>query len=172
MSERQIHGLKFEKKIIKEFGLIPFSSYTSEFDAYDESGNAYQIKLIKKGRNIELGDFFRNFNKAQDFYLIVGFWEGNVENIVSFHKIFFSKEGWRNLLLFDFHQELYSWIKNVSNDKSYDAQWKKEYIFWRKLFGKRLIRLRFKRDHKKQKRVQCAIPNKVFFSHFVSKCSA
>lgn len=32
-----------------------------------------------------------------------------------------------------------------------------------------LVRPRFKRDHKKQKRIQCAINNKDFYSYFVAK---
>jgi hypothetical protein len=63
-------------------------------------------------------------------------------------------------------------LNNITNDKKDDEKWKtqitqltKEY----KILTPNLVRPRFKRDHKKQKRIQCAINNKDFYNYFVVK---
>ena len=172
MNERQAHGFKFEKKYIAENNLTAYEKYTSPFDAYDEKGIDYQIKTIKKGSSIDLGDIFRNANKEKDFYLIVSFWQGEKENIVEINKLYIDHVIWNEYLKFDMYDELKDWIKNkVSNSYDYDLQWRKEVKNWKSLFGKRLIMPRFKRDHKKQRRIQCGITNRVFYSHFVKNFS-
>jgi hypothetical protein len=61
------------------------------------------------------------------------------------------------------------WIKNkVSNARSYDEQWKKEMLHYKQLWGEdRLITPTFKRDHKKQRRIQCQISYINFMQEFV-----
>jgi hypothetical protein len=73
-SARQLHGFEFEDYIITKFGLTKSKSYTSEYDAY-EKGVPVSIKYIKEKGSIDLGDYFRNANKKQDFIMYVGFWK-------------------------------------------------------------------------------------------------
>ena len=169
--ERQKHGFLYEDKYIQENNLIKEDNYTSEYDAYDVDGNCYQIKTIKKGSGIDLGDIFRNANKKNNFFLVVAFWQGSKSNIVKVEKLYIDKNIWNEILDFDKYDELKEWIQSVSNDYSYDNQWKKERLFWKKEFGNRKINIRFKRDHKSQKRIQCSINYKVFYSYFVKEFS-
>jgi hypothetical protein len=61
------------------------------------------------------------------------------------------------------------WIKNkVSNDRSYDSQWKKEMSYYKEQWGEdRIITPTFKRDHKKQRRIQCQIGYNTFMTELV-----
>lgn len=170
MSERQIHGFIFENNYIKENSLIKENNYTAPFDAYDSKNQPYQIKTIKKGSSIDMGDFFINSKKEEDFFLIVSFWDKEKDNIVETHKLFIPCKEWNSLFYFDDKDEMKNWISNkVSNSYEYDEQWKKEREQWKKKFGNRKIALRFKRDHKSQRRIQCAINNSVFYSYFLKE---
>ena len=63
-------------------------------------------------------------------------------------------------------------LNNITNDVSDDLKWKKEITVLRTEWKNKttnLIRPRFKRDHKKQKRIQCAINNKDFYNYFIKK---
>jgi hypothetical protein len=81
---------------------------------------------------------------------------------------------------------MFNFLKRISNDKEDDLIWKLEtkrflYVWerywdvigpklskvWEDEYTKRLVVPRFKRDHKKQKRIQCSIPNKMFYNHFL-----
>ena len=56
--------------------------------------------------------------------------------------------------------------------KKDDALWKQQITLLRKEWSEKtpnLVRPRFKRDHKKQKRVQCAINNKDFYNYFIKR---
>lgn len=176
--ERQRHGFTYEDIKRKEYGLTKYENYTAPFDAYDENYN-YQIKFQKKGSAIELGDYFRNSEKDTDFYLIVGFYEGNRKDIiyegenssiVEEYILFIPVEVWKEHTKFDKKEELRNWIKNiVSNDRSYNERWKKEKSHYKKEWDKiegRKINLRFKRDSKNQRRIQCAINNSDFYNYF------
>lgn len=171
MGERQIHGFIFENNYIKENNLTKENNYTSEFDAYDSKNIPYQIKIAKYKSGIDMGDIFRNFNKSKDFYLIVAFWFGNKYNIIETHRLFIPYKKWCDLLRFDYYNELKSWIQNVPNSRDYDCQWKNEVKAWKKKFNNMLIKPRFKRDHKNQKRTQCGISNKDFYSYFIREFS-
>lgn len=170
MSERQKHGFLFEEKYIKENLLKKEEKYTDPFDAYDLEGNPYQIKTMKKGSSIDMGDFFINSKKEKDFFLVVSFWDKEKDNIVEIHKLFIPHKEWNSLFDFNNKEEMKHWILNkVSNSYEYDEQWKKEKKQWNKKFGKRKIALRFKRDHKSQRRIQCAINNTIFYSYFIKE---
>lgn len=46
----------------------------------------------------------------------------------------------------------------ISNDRKDDAKWKEFCKKYKTIYGEdAVISIRFKRDHKKQKRIQCAI---------------
>lgn len=189
--ERQIHGFIFEENQIKNRNLTEWKKYvnkypstngdgiyTSTWDAIDENkpgvlykGKPVQIKCIKKNGSVDLGDIFRNANKKENFDLIVGFWEGSKTNIVETYLIQVDYKKWNKLFEWDKYEELYDWITNiVSNDKSYDLKWKEECLFYKNDWGvKRIIQPRFKRDSKKQKRIQCGITYNKFIEYIIKK---
>jgi hypothetical protein len=55
-------------------------------------------------------------------------------------------------------------IKQISNDTTDDDLWKSSVVKYRSEWNKTspYLRPRFKRDHKSQKRIQCAITHKDF----------
>lgn len=168
--ERQLHGFKYEKNIILKFNLIKSDNYTSIWDAYTLSGYPVSIKLEKRGSDIELGDFFRNINCHQDFYLVVGFWKNTKTNITEEKILFIPWKEWHSLFDDTFINPFKELLNNISNLKEDDDKWKKQISQFRndwKNKTKNLIRPRFKRDHKRQKRIQCAINNKDFYKYFL-----
>ena len=64
---------------------------------------------------------------------------------------------WNSDLCYKYEDELISVINNITNSKKDDNKWKDIITKHKKLWGDRIFRLRFKRDHKKQKRIQLAI---------------
>lgn len=189
--ERQIHGFIFEEREIEKRNLTewkdyvdkyPFTNgdgiYTSTWDAIDENkkgvffkGKPVQIKCIKKGGSVDLGDIFRNANKKENFDLIVGFWEDSKTNIVETYLVEVDYKKWNKLFEWDKYEELHNWITNiVSNDKSYDSKWKEECSFYKNDWGMdRIIQPRFKRDSKKQRRIQCGITYNKFIQYLIEK---
>lgn len=171
--ERQIHGFVFEKQYSNMNNLKIIEGYTSAIDAVDNENFNYQIKCIKIGSSIDLGDIFRNSKKSKDFYLVVGFWKTNKDNIVKVYRLYIDKDKWSKIFEFTYYAELKDWITNkVSNEYSYDKQWKSECSYFKNLWNaklKRRIQLRFKRDHKKQRRIQCAINKTDFFEYFLKE---
>lgn len=173
MAERQKHGFDYQDKKIKELDLIKEENYTGEFDAFKKKGNCkdipYEFKCIKFGSSIDLGDYTKNSNRVEDFILIIGFWKGTVNNVVEEWCLKIDHTKWNNCCMFNKTKEMIDEMKNISNSYSDDAKWK---IFMKKykdLYGKQKISLRFKRDHKEQKRMQCAINNKIFYDYFIKE---
>lgn len=181
MAARQRHGFKYEEMISKrddnyiladEFSSqhdFPSGTYTSEYDLFNEStrGVRYpcrpvQAKSIGENNAVELGDLFRNSNKEEDFEFIVGFYDKidpntKQPNIIEEIKILVDYKKWNKQFEFEHYDDMRSWIKGVSNCYSYDSQWKEEREHWKRIWGNRLVTPTFKRDHKKQKRIQCSI---------------
>lgn len=188
MSERQSHGFKFEKSYCKENNITEWkqyekkngkqkgSNYTSVWDAIDENrkgkkykGRPVQIKCIGLNNAIELGDIFRNAHKEENFTLVVGFWLGKKTNIVEVIVLDIDYKKWNKLFEWNKFDEVKDWIKNkVSNDRTYDNQWKKEMAYYKKCWGEnRIITPTFKRDHKTQRRIQCQIGYNTFMIELV-----
>lgn len=168
-TERQSHGFDFEEAVIKKYNIEASGAYTSEWDGF-LNGKPVSIKVAKNGTDIEMADYFRNANKTEDFYLIVGFWEGLKNNIVAEHVLFISHEEWISMMPVEFAKKFKDLLAGITNNHEDDARWKEEIKVLKKEWKNKtnnLIRPRFKRDHKKQKRIQCAINNKDFHSHFV-----
>lgn len=172
MAERQTHGFVFEESIIKKFNFIKEEKYTAKWDAFSKTGIPISIKYEKEGSDIELADLYRNMQIDRDFLLIVGFWNSSKENLVSTYMLYIKQEEWKNLFDKDLAIEIKNFLENISNQHSDDEKWKigiSEFKKLWKLKTKNLVRLRFKRDHKTQKRMQCAINNSDFFSIFIPK---
>jgi len=170
-TERQGHGLKYEESVINRFNIRKANNYTDEWDGYLNE-IPVSIKCIKNGTDVELSDFKRNALKDEDFYLIVGFWEGEKTNIVKEYILLINGKEWHELFPAHFITDFEEMLKNITNDRSDDLKWKEMITEQRKRWKEEtnnLVRPRFKRDHKRQKRIQCAINNKDFYSYFVPR---
>lgn len=157
-TERQGHGFAYEQKVLMKFGLSKCKNYTSEYDA--TCGNLHvQVKCIKYGCAIELGCYFRNKKKNKDFILIIGFWRGTKDNIVEERIYSIHHEVYSSNLKYDEDASMMEEMKLISNLHEDDQRWKQFCTKHKKVWStyNNNIDIRFKRDHKTQKRIQCAI---------------
>lgn len=160
--ERQKHGFEYQRRVIEKYNLFEDKNYTGVWDAFDLHGMPYIIKTFKKGTEIPLSDLFNNQSRDRDFYLVYGIWSKDTTNIIEEKVIEISIRKWSKLLEWQYYDELKNWIKySVSNSYDYDYKWKTEVAQWKKKWGEdRIIQPRFKRDHKKQRRIQSAVSYK------------
>ena len=173
MAERQAHGFKYEHDVISRFGLRACRGYTAENDGYYKL-TPVQVKCIKKGSSIDLGDYYRNASKKEDFILIIGFWQGSKTNIVEEYAIYINHNKWNELLYYEFAEQMKQQMEEITNDKSDDGVWKTFREVQKFAYEQdcdRKIKLRFKRDHKRQKRIQCAINKTDFYNYFLKEFS-
>jgi hypothetical protein len=166
--ERQIHGFEYERFKISENNLIKDINYTSKWDTFEMYNGVktpVSIKCIGINSSIDFGDFKRQSEITNDFILYVGFWKGKKDNIVEEYKVYIKCDIWnsyfgdKSIL-----ESMLDEMKLISNDYSDDNKWKEYRIKWKELYGKSIISLRFKRDHKKQKRIQCGITKSNFIN--------
>ena len=162
--ERQSHGFIFEENSIKEFDLIKSDNYTSPWDAFTKNGIPVSIKTKKLGCSIEMGDFFRQSRVEQDFILIVGFWEGNKNNIVERYILKIDADYWNSQFDNELVEQFTHIFDGITNDYSDDNKWKIRIKEANQLWDSTgsIIKVNFKRDHKRQKRVQCSIRKECF----------
>lgn len=171
MAERQKHGLDFENLCESKYGIKLSDKYTDKFDG-TFNDLPVSIKCTKQGAEIDMADYFRNFEITEDFYLIVGFWKNKKNNIVDTKFLKINGSEYHSLFYNNINSKFKDLLKNITNDYSDDLKWKEEIKNLKKEWidnTPNLIRPRFKRDHQKQKRIQCAISNKDFFDHFLNK---
>lgn len=169
--ERQSHGFKFEEYVVNKYFVKKSTNYTNKWDG-ELNGYPVSIKCEGYKTDIELADFTRNALNKEDFYLIVGFWDGAKDNIVEEHVLFINGKEWHELFPQHFIEDFKNLLNSVTNDYSDDEKWtrlRKELTKQWKSETNNLIRPRFKRDHKSQKRVQCAINYKDFHNYFIPK---
>lgn len=165
---RQIHGFIYEKNIVNRMNFVKSKIYNSKYDAYTQNQTPVQIKCIKHNSSIDLGDFKRNQHHTLDFILIVGLWKEKKTNIIEEHLFLYDKDVFNSMLNFDYVTQMLEELKTVSNDKKDDNIWKEFIKKYKILYGnENLIKLRFKRDHKCQKRIQCAINSRSFKDEFM-----
>lgn len=116
-----------------------------------------------------MGDYFRNERNLQSFFLIVGFWEKEKDNIVEQKILFIPGEEWHRLFNTDLTPAFKDIIDNITNPQQDDQKWK-ESIKWARREWKsttnNLIRPRFKRDHKRQKESNALLIIKIFIDTF------
>jgi hypothetical protein len=169
--ERQIHGFNYQKKVIEKLNLTPDELYTGKWDAYFNN-IPISIKNTKLGSDIELADFYRNAEIKEDFILIVGFWKTKKDNIVDTQILYIKHNSYSTLFNKEFGLKAKNLLNSITNNKADDLKWKNEIKtlknFWLENTDN-LIRPRFKRDHKTQKRIQCAINNSDFYNYFIKK---
>ena len=162
MGERQKHGFEYENIIMSNNNIIKEDNYTSKWDAY-ENKIPVSVKCIGYKSSIDFGDFRRQTQVDEDFILYVGFWKTEKNNIVEEYKVLIKKENWnsyfgdKNII-----NDMLLEMKDISNEYSDDSKWKIYRNKYKKLYGDSIISLRFKRDHKTQKRIQCGITKKNF----------
>lgn len=161
-SERQKHGFIYQSNVIKKYNLLEQKGYTAEYDATYKN-IPVQIKCSKYGASLELGDYRRNKMKNKDFILAIGLWKNVPANkmITNEYMLYIEHcKFTRHLGYYNDYIEtlMYEEYKQISNHKADDAVWKqfctKYKTFWK---ADNKISIRFKRDHKKQKRIQCAV---------------
>jgi hypothetical protein len=160
-NERQWHVFVYERVLIKQYNLTPSTNYTGTFDAYDGS-IPVQIKFIKDNGEVCLGDYIRNMNKSQNFILHVAFYKNKYDttNINQYtlyidYTIYLALFKLRDNIKYIKSEFIKSEFMNISNDKKDDERFKVFKNTYKKDDG--IISVRFKRDHKKQKRIQAAI---------------
>lgn len=173
MGERQIHGFNYQSYIINKYNLKAENNYTGKWDAYFH-GIPVSIKTKKLGGNIEMADIFRQCNVESDFILQVGFWENVENNIVKEYTLYIPKIEWNCLFDQDCLIQYKNLINTISNNSIDDKKWTNEINRLRRLWKTRtpyLVVPRPKRDHKTQKRIQCAINYKPFCNYFIPKYS-
>lgn len=177
MSERQKHGFDFEDEILKKIGATKSEKYTSEFDGtikIDGEIIPISVKTKKNKCAIEMGDIFRNSEISTDFILIVAFWENDKYNFVEEYAVYINKETWKTFFLDNFKEDYLNFLNSVTNDYADDQIWKTgckmRQKLWEEQVGKHITPF-FKRDHKKQKRVQCGLNYKTFMDIFVQNFS-
>ena len=172
MAERQLHGFTYQQYIYNTYNVEEEKKYTHKWDGYYK-GKPVSIKNPREGGDIEMADFFRQMETKEDFYLIVGFHDkNNVDIITKEYFLLVNGEEYHSF----FNEEIGFSLKHVfdgiTNDKKDDIKWKETREKYKNLWKnetKNIIRPRFKRDHKKQKRIQCAINNKDFEKYFILK---
>lgn len=170
--EKQKHGFDFENFVIKKFNLIKEIKYTAEYDAYTQDNIPVQIKLEKEGSDIELADIFRNYQKSSNFILIVGFWLGRKDNIIKIYSVYFDIDYFKSNFDESLLRTFKDFLNEITNDEKDDEKWKNQILDFRKQWKNKtsnFIRPRFKRDHKFQKRIQCAINNKDFLNYVATR---
>lgn len=169
MAERQEHGFIYQEKIINENNLIEDKNYTGKWDGFNGEYNLpTSIKCISKKGSIDFGDFRRQTEVDTDFILYLGFWEGSKNNINEEYKVLIKKENWQRYFgNKEIINDMLNEMKDISNDKSDDPKWKIYREKYSDLYGNSIISLRFKRDHKKQKRIQLRTHynNRIFFAY-------
>jgi hypothetical protein len=100
--------------------------------------------------------------------MIIGFWEGEVGNIIKEDIRYIDCTAYTDNIGFHdngglIEQRMYEDMKSISNEYSDDLIWKEFRTRYRALWpSTNHIDLRFARDHKYQKRIQCGMSRKNF----------
>lgn len=165
---RQHHGFQYEQKVIQKFNLQKAKGHTAPYDAHHKSLNI-QIKCMQYGTSIEFGDYLRNKSKSSNFILVVGFWKDDKENIIQEQIFDVNVHAFTNNLYYPHDEDMFKEMRSISNLHEDDKKWK---LFcqqhreqWREY--KNSMDLRFRRDHKKQKRIQCGVSWKNYHYWFI-----
>lgn len=170
MMERQKAGFVYQEKVIQRYNLLEDENYTGKWDAYYKN-IPVSIKLEKYGSDIELADIFRQMDIKENFYLICGFWKNQKNNIIEEHLLYFDWKKYNKYFNLEMKKDFRVLLASITNRKEDDIKWRKSIYELKNKWHDttpNLIRPRFKRDHKTQKRIQCAINNKDFYSHFLT----
>jgi hypothetical protein len=157
---RQQHGLTYEYALMHRQQMTAYpGGQTALFDAiyYNVPVSIKTKKLCVK--SIELGDYFRQKSITDPwFLLVVGFWQGQTQNIVKECAWLISRDQWQTLFAYAHDEELKTDLQHITNLRADDGRWKQIMAKHRRQWGPgRPANLALKRDHKTQKRCQCTI---------------
>lgn len=181
MVARHEHGFKNENRIINKHGLKGAEGYTDKWDAIAPRASTghgkhqkmyfnvpVQIKTIREGGSVDMGDVFRHSKTNEDFILHVDFYnKKDKSKIVESHILYIEVEKWKPLFKFEGYDFLRKCLNEITNAYSDDLKWKGMISEMKERWGDRPVKLAPKRDHKKQKRIQCTIPNRKFYNEIV-----
>lgn len=160
--ERQAHGFHYQNEVIRRLNLREIPRYTAEYDA-ECQGTPVQIKCMKWGTGIQLGDYLRNKNKKHDFLMIVGFWDESKYSIAHEEVRYITCNHYTDNIGFhdpgnEIEKMMYEEMRSISNCPLDDKIWEEYRRKYRELWpGSNHINIRFLRDKKTQKRIQCGI---------------
>lgn len=182
MAEVQQHGFDFENWI-KETFFAEFSvSYSNkrdipaEFNILESVPKHFRnlpvsIKTCKNRSPRGFGDALRQFEIDEDFLLIVGFWQQNEDNknFVSVKAVKIKVQDWKNLFYPLKEKDIKLLDSKMKNRETHYNEVRKLAKETKKSFAKTKIVLNPKIDSKLQRRLQCSLPFKTFWSDFVGK---
>lgn len=174
--EVQHHGYVFEKWVRDTFfaGYVQ-PDYTQKWDIPKEvnklhGGLPCNMKAIKYGAPVDMGDALRQFQMDEPFILIVAFWkqEGDKKRIVNIVAPTVTPEVYRKLwepITLEDLKRLDAAVKNRKFDYK-AARAAAQKIKSAPPFTHAPITVNPKIDEKSQRRLQCSLSFKNFFKHF------
>lgn len=173
----QDHGKKYEKAIREEFNLNeyvdPLTGKTVDnngkqlpYDAISHTNLPIQIKNIKKGRDVDLADYFRNVSRKEDFGLVVGFYEKDPSQIEERIILIIPGKYWADRMppekITTRVQQILLQFKG-KNAHKYDPEWREASKNLEEEYSsiedtnRKLLKIGLKRDSKIQLRAQGAL---------------
>ncbi len=165
--EVQLHGLVFEEWVRDEFfaGYRP-PSYTQKWDIpaavnCAHGGVPVNLKAAKYGTPVDLGDALRQFDIAEPFIFVIGYWrqEGDAKRFVNILNLRVEQAQWRKLwgaVTRADLEKLDALIKDRSLD-FYEARERAQAMKHKTPFTQSIIVLNPKIDAKTQRRLQCSL---------------
>ncbi len=180
--EVQSHGLVFERWVSDTFfdGYRP-SRYTQKWDIPAEANTRHgglpvNPKAMKYGTPVGLGDALQQFDIAEPFILVLGYWrqEGAEKRFVNLTAITVTPEQWRKLWGPVTRADLEK-LDAVIKDRSLnyrEARRQAQALKRRAPYNQSLIVLNPKIDSKTQRRLQCSLRFKDIFTHLAPNADA
>ena len=182
MPEVQMHGFDFENWIKRTFFADFNISYSHKWDVPVEFNVLeiipkelrhlpVSIKTCKNRSPIGFGDAVRQFSIGEDFLLIVGFWEqsGANKNFVAVEAAKVTAREWKNLFQPLKEKDLRLLDSTIKNKDLHYSGVRKLAKEIKKSFPPTKMILNPKIDSKSQRRLQCSLPFKIFWSEIVKK---
>ena len=179
MAEVQFHGFTFENWVKQEFFAGHVGGYSSHWDVPAElnrsdilqsefRGLPVSIKTARVGSPLGLGDAVRQIRIDYDFVMIAGFWEQRTATDKFFTQIGaarITRGRWQSLWSPITTTQIYLLDSAVKDRKVHyvDTRLAAQEIKQRYRFDTATIVVNPKIDSKKQRRVQCSIPNSSFW---------
>ncbi|MCC6415550.1 MAG: hypothetical protein IT582_06550 [Opitutaceae bacterium] len=173
--EVQQHGLVFEKWVRDNFfgGYVP-PGYTQKWDIpaaanRDHGGLPVNPKATKYNTPVDLGDALRQFDIAEPFILIIGYWmqEGDRKRMVNIVAPVITPATMRQLWG-DITREDLARLDALIKDRSLDyreARQRAQAMKKSPPFNTSIITLNPKIDSKGQRRLQCSLSFTKVFKH-------
>lgn len=168
-TETQAHGYRFQTASAYLLGLKECEDYTGPVDAVTidpATGELYERWSMKTARYrgpVYLGSLLRNATVAHALRMVVGFWQRRRDNTIAILALWLPEGAWRALFPEDTEPFLApAAFAGISNRREDDAAWRDRrkglLDAWREQLpaGSPIV-ANYKRDHKRQKRVQCSI---------------